>query len=47
MRTILSQNTTDTNSHRTFAALKEAFPEWEDVRKAPDGEPALPWNVHL
>ena len=33
--TILSQNTTDTNSRRAFAALKLAFPSWEAVRTAP------------
>ena len=30
--TILSQNTTDTNSHRAFAILKHRFPTWEQVR---------------
>ena len=29
--TILSQNTTDTNSHRAFSRLKEALPSWEEV----------------
>ncbi|KAM7475562.1 hypothetical protein LguiB_022805 [Lonicera macranthoides] len=29
--TILSQNTTETNSQRAFASLKSAFPNWEDV----------------
>ncbi|KAL7222908.1 hypothetical protein ACSBR1_024569 [Camellia fascicularis] len=29
--TVLSQNTTDVNSHRAFASLKSAFPTWEDV----------------
>lgn len=33
--TILSQNTTDTNSHRAFENLKEGFDDWEEVRKAP------------
>jgi endonuclease-3 len=37
VRTILSQNTTDTNSSRAFAGLKAAFPEWEAVRTAPEG----------
>lgn len=37
VRTILSQNTTDTTSHRAFASLKEAFPTWEEVLKAPSG----------
>ncbi|KAA6427372.1 MAG: endonuclease III-like [Trebouxia sp. A1-2] len=32
--TILSQNTTDVNSARAFAKLKENFPEWEMVRTA-------------
>ena len=32
--TILSQNTTDVNSHRAFASLKAAFPTWEEVRTA-------------
>lgn len=27
--TVLSQNTTDVNSHRTFAQLKAKFPTWE------------------
>ena len=31
--TILSQNTTDTNSHRAFSRLKEALPSWEEVRQ--------------
>lgn len=30
--TILSQNTTDVNSHRAFCNLKAAFPTWEQVR---------------
>ncbi|MCO5602512.1 hypothetical protein L7F22_056645 [Adiantum nelumboides] len=29
--TMLSQNTTDTNSRRAFASLKERFPTWEAV----------------
>lgn len=33
--TILSQNTTDINSSRAFAALKAAFPTWEKVLAAP------------
>ncbi|HEX8096580.1 MAG TPA: hypothetical protein VF507_01035 [Pyrinomonadaceae bacterium] len=31
---ILSQATTDTNSSRTFAALKKRFPTWEQVLRA-------------
>jgi len=30
--TILSQNTTNTNSHMAFKRLKEAFPTWDAVR---------------
>lgn len=33
--TILSQNTTDTNSHRAYENLKSRFRSWEGVRKAP------------
>ncbi len=32
--TILSQNTTDVNSHAAFAALKRRFPTWERARRA-------------
>lgn len=34
VHTILSQNTSDVNSHRAFRALKEAFPAWEDAAGA-------------
>ena len=40
VRTILSQNTTDVNSHRAFASLKEAFPTWQSVLEAPPGAPS-------
>jgi endonuclease-3 len=33
--TILSQNTTDQNSHRAFDNLKSRFKDWEEVRKSP------------
>jgi endonuclease-3 len=33
--TVLSQNTTDANSARTFAALRARFPRWEDMAAAP------------
>jgi endonuclease-3 len=33
--TILSQNTSDVNSGRAYAALRAAFPTWEQVRHAP------------
>jgi len=32
IETILSQNTTDLNSHKAFRALKKAYPRWEDLR---------------
>jgi endonuclease-3 len=32
--TILSQNTSDTNSHRAYASLKSKFETWDQVRKA-------------
>src|SRR2546423_3843202 len=31
---ILSQATSDTNSHRTFAALKRRFPTWDAALRA-------------
>jgi endonuclease-3 len=33
--TILSQNTADVNTERTFASLKARFPEWTAARDAP------------
>ena len=33
--TVLSQNTSDTNSGRAFASLKASFDTWEDVASAP------------
>ena len=33
--TVLSQHTSDRNSERAFASLKERFAAWEDVRAAP------------
>ncbi|HEX9412829.1 MAG TPA: hypothetical protein VF916_04945 [Ktedonobacterales bacterium] len=33
--TMLSQSTSDTNSHRAYAQLVAAFPRWESVRDAP------------
>ncbi len=32
---MLSQHTSDVNTARAFAGLKERFPEWEDVVRAP------------
>ncbi len=34
IQTILSQNTSDTNSKRAFLSLQAAFPRWEDVASA-------------
>jgi endonuclease III len=34
IETILSQSTTNTNSHRAFASLKRKFPTWEAARRA-------------
>ncbi len=36
--TILSQNTSDTNTDRAFRALRNAYPDWTDVLSAPSGE---------
>jgi len=36
--TILSQNTSDLNSHRAFRNLKERFPAWEEAQKASQEE---------
>jgi endonuclease-3 len=38
--TVLSQHTSDTNSERAFARLKDRFPTWEQVAEAPAGEVA-------
>jgi endonuclease-3 len=35
--TVLSQHTSDRNSERAFASLKERFPAWDDVLAAPAG----------
>ncbi|HBK61823.1 MAG TPA: base excision DNA repair protein, partial [Firmicutes bacterium] len=32
---ILTQNTSDTNSDRTYAALRAAYPAWEQLASAP------------
>lgn len=40
VRTILSQNTNDTNRDRAFAALRRRFPTWADVVRAPVSEVA-------
>jgi endonuclease III len=36
--TILSQNTSDLNSERAYARMRERFPTWAGVRDAPEGE---------
>lgn len=35
IRTILSQNTSDVNSHAAFRRLKQRFSTWEEVKDAP------------
>ncbi len=35
VRTVLSQNTSDINSHRAYALLKEEFPSWGEVLRVP------------
>jgi len=35
VQTILSQNTSDANSHRAFASLRDRFTSWEAVHHAP------------
>ena len=37
VETILSQNTTDKNSHRAYLSLRRHFPEWPAVLNASDG----------
>jgi endonuclease III len=36
--TVLSQNTSDVNSDRAYARMRERFPTWEEVRDAPEAE---------
>lgn len=36
--TILSQNTSDRNSDRAYARMRDRFPTWAAVRDAPEGE---------
>jgi endonuclease-3 len=36
--TILSQNTSDTNRDRAYTALRDRYPDWEGVRRAPREE---------
>ena len=38
--TVLSQHTSDANSERAFAQLKERFSSWEQVAAAPAGQVA-------
>jgi endonuclease-3 len=38
IQTILSQNTSDTNSHRAFKNLRDRFPQWDDVVAARPAE---------
>ncbi|MBU1355545.1 MAG: endonuclease III [Candidatus Edwardsbacteria bacterium] len=41
VETILSQNTSDSNSHRAFLALKKKYPRWETLAGAEAGSIAL------
>ncbi|MBI2980559.1 MAG: endonuclease III [Chloroflexi bacterium] len=41
VQTILSQHTSDINSHRTFQALGSVFPDWEDMADADVGHIAF------
>ena len=34
VQTILSQNTSDVNSHRAFGSLLASFPDWQDIVQA-------------
>ncbi|MFQ5929145.1 MAG: endonuclease III domain-containing protein, partial [Acidobacteriota bacterium] len=43
--TLLSQNTNDRNSHRAYLRLKERYPKWEDVLRAPKREIAATIRV--
>ena len=38
VRTVLSQNTSDTNRDRAYESLRERLPTWEAVRDAPEAE---------
>jgi endonuclease-3 len=38
VRTVLSQNTSDTNRDRAYGSLRSRFPTWEAVRDAPEEE---------
>jgi endonuclease-3 len=38
VRTVLSQNTNDTNMDVAYDRLRERFPTWEEVRDAPTDE---------
>jgi endonuclease-3 len=38
IRTVLSQNTTDTNRDRAYEALRRRFPRWEDLLEADPDE---------
>jgi len=38
VRTVLSQNTSDTNRDRAYESLRRRFPTWDQVRDAPERE---------
>ncbi len=43
--TILSQNTSDSNSHRAFQMLRQVMPTWEEVHRASERKVAEAINV--
>ena len=40
VQTILSQNTSDVNSHRAYTSLIELFHSWHAIAEAPPGQVA-------
>lgn len=40
VETILSQNTSDLNSHRAFRSLKDRYPQWDEILDADSSEVA-------
>ncbi len=48
VRNLISQHTSGPNSRRAYAALRERFPTWEDVRDAPpEAIAAAIWSAGL
>ena len=38
IQTVLSQNTSDINCGRAYAAMRERYPRWQDVLAAPPAQ---------